>query len=424
MYRSSASTHRRAAIVLGAVLATGAAACSSSGTTSTAGTSGATATGGANKTVTVGILTDATGPAASANKTSIDGVKAGTYYAARNGYTIKYVIGDTATNPTTTLQVAQKLVTQDHVDAVIAVSAVTQLASTYLTSRGIPVVGAGEDGDEWITSKNMFSVFGALNSTKLATTFGLILKQLGATNLGSLGYGISPGSAENAKGNAASAEAAGLTVGYLNAQFPFGSTNVAPVAIAMKNGGVDSFTASTDPNTAFSLITALKNEGVKLKASVLATGYGTDLLQAGAGALAAAQNVYFVMTWEPFDMNTAATKQMSGDLKSAGFATTQATYAQYAGYTSVGLLVRALDGAGSNPSHAAIISSLSKITDWNSMGLFGSLKVNINDRSSFVSGPNNCFWLMRLEGKDFKPVAGALPTCGTVIPGKTVSAGS
>ena len=122
------------------------------------------------------------------------------------------------------------------------------------------------------------------------------MKSQGVTNLGALGYGVSPVSAETAKGDAASAKHAGLKVGYLNANFPFGSTNVAPVAIDMKNDGVDGFTAATDPNTAFSLITALKNQGVDIKASVLATGYGSDLTQAGPGALEAAQNVNFVMT--------------------------------------------------------------------------------------------------------------------------------
>jgi branched-chain amino acid transport system substrate-binding protein len=71
------------------------------------------------------VFADITGPAASGNKTVEAGVKAGTYYAARNGYKVKYVVGDTATNPTTALSVAQKFVTQDHVLAVIASSAIT-----------------------------------------------------------------------------------------------------------------------------------------------------------------------------------------------------------------------------------------------------------------------------------------------------------
>lgn len=245
------------AVVLASVLL--AAGCSSSKSGGSPGaSSGGASSGGANKSVTIGVLTDVTGPAASGNKTAVHGVQAGTYYAARNGYRIKYVVGDTATNPTTTLSVAQKLVTQDKVSAVVAVSALTFAAANYLTARGIPVVGAGQDGPEWLTAKNMFSVFGALDTTKVATTTGTFFKMQGVTNLGAIGYSVSPISSEAAKASAESAKQAGIKVGYLNARFPFGSTNVAPVALAMKAAGVNGFTATVDPNTSFALISALR----------------------------------------------------------------------------------------------------------------------------------------------------------------------
>ena len=404
------------------VLALVAAGCSSSESTSNSGASGATAA--TEKTFTVGLLTDLSGPAASANVTSVDGVKAGTYYASRNGYKIKYVVADTATNPVTATAAARKLVTQDHVGAVIAVSALTRLAAPYLTAQGIPVVGIAADGPEWLTAKNMFSVFGALNTTKVATTFGDFMKSRGVTTFGGLGYGVSPVSAENAKGNAASAKAVGIKVGYLNANFPFGSTDVGPVTLDMKTAGVDGFTASTDPNTAFALISGLKQQGVTLKAALLAAGYGSDLTQAGPRALAEAQNVYFVLPAEPFAMQTAATKQMTADLKSAGIDTSQATTGQYAGYLSMVLLVRALNGAGPEPSNASMVQSLTNVHDWNGAGLLGDQKVDINNRTDFVAGPNNCFWATKLEGKEFTPVAGQTPICGQVVPGVTVSSSS
>ncbi|MGF7233398.1 MAG: ABC transporter substrate-binding protein, partial [Frankia sp.] len=158
---------------------------------SSASSGGGTSTTG-GKTFTIGLLTDVTGPASSGNKSSIEGVKAGTFYAARNGYTIKYVVGDTTSSPTATLAVAQKFVTQDHVSAVIAISSLTFGASAYLTAHNVPVVGAGEDGPEWITSKNMFSVFGALHTTKVATTSGKFFKSQGVTNLAAIGYSVSP----------------------------------------------------------------------------------------------------------------------------------------------------------------------------------------------------------------------------------------
>ncbi|MGF7238703.1 MAG: ABC transporter substrate-binding protein [Frankia sp.] len=398
-----------------------AAGCGSSGSSGSATSSGPSTK--ANKTITIGLLTDRSGPAASGNKTSVEGVKAGAVLAAREGYTIKYIVADTATNPATALSAAQKLVTQNHVTAVIAHSALTFAASTYLTSHGIPVVGAAEDGPEWITAKNMFSVFGAIHSTKVSTTQGLFFKMQGVTNLAALGYSISPTSSEAAKAAQVSAQKAGIKVGYLNSKFPFGSTNVAPIALEMKKAGINGFTASTDPNTAFSLITALRQQGVDIKAALLPTGYGGDLIQAGPGALKAAQNVYFVLGYEPIEMQTAATKQFAADLKSSG-TTGEPTFAMYNGYVSVGLLLQGLKGAGADPTHASLIASLSTIHAFTALGLFGSHKLDINDRTNLVNGVDNCAWITKLEGSTFTLVKGATPICGSEIRGVTVAPSS
>ena len=55
--------------------------------------------------------------------------------------------------------------------------------------------------------------------------------------------------------------------------------------------------------------------------------------------------MYFSLGFEPIEMQTAATKQFASDLKAAGVSG-QATSAEYNGYTSIGLLVRALKAAG------------------------------------------------------------------------------
>jgi ABC-type branched-subunit amino acid transport system substrate-binding protein len=380
-----------------------AAACSSSSSTGSSS--------GGGHTYTVGVLTDLTGLAASGNKTSPQGVQAGAVYASKQGYTIKYVVADTATSPSGALTAAQKLVQQDHVFAVIAVSSLAFSAAPFLTSQGVPVLGVAEDGSEWITSKNMFSTFGYLDPTIVSTTYGQYFKMEGATNVGSLGYGISPSSAESAKGAAASAQAVGLKAGYLNANFPFGSTNVEPVALAMKSAGVDGVTAAADPNTNFALITALRQSGASPKVGVFATGYGGDLQSAGPGAQQTAQGLSFFLPWEPIEMNTPATQQFQSALKSIGI-TAGPTYAEYAGYTSIALLVQGLQGAGSNPSQSALINSLSRITNFNAAGLLGSHTLNLTQRVGTL-GVDNCYWFVKYSGSTFQPVAGALPLCGT-----------
>jgi ABC-type branched-subunit amino acid transport system substrate-binding protein len=413
-----------------AVLAMVAGACGSSskssngsgGSATSTGAAGATGSGG--KTIKVGILTDSSGPAASGNKTSVQGVQAGAVLASQNGYTIKTYVGDTQTSPGAALTAAKRMVEQDHVDVVIAVSALAFGAAPYLTGKGVPVVGAAEDGPEWITAKNMFSVIGALDSTKVSTVYGSFFKMEGVTTVGALGYSISPSSAEAAKGAGVSAQNAGLKVGYVNANFPFGSTNVQPVALAMKSAGVDGFTATVDPNTGFALITALRQDGVNLKVALLPTGYGGDLLQAGPGALSSGQGVYFYTSFEPVEMHTAATNQLQSDLRSIGI-TTDPTYAEYVGYASVALLVDALKANGGDTSHAGLISALAGVKNFDAEGLYGNNGFDLAyaDRTT-TGGARPCIYVAKLTGSTFHLVTGADPICGTVIPGKSVSASS
>lgn len=401
-----------------------AAGCSSSkhastgGSGSTTPSSGSTSSGG-GETITVGVLTDLTGPAASGNKTSPIGAQAGAVIAKADGFNIKIVQADSQTSPSAVLTAAKTLVEQDHVNVVLAVSALTFGAADYLTQQGIPVVGVAEDGSEWTTHANMFSAYGFQDSTKVSTTFGDFMKMEGVTTVGTLGYGISPQSANAAKGSGASAIAAGLKAPYVNANFQFGGTNVAPVALQMKADGVDGFTSTTDPNTSFALVTALRQAGVNIKVALLPDGYGGDLLQAGPGALQSGQGVYFSLSFEPVEMHTAATAKFQNALKQVGV-TGDPTYGEYSGYAAMALLVQALQSAGSNPSSAAIISALNGITSFNAWGLFGSESIGMSDRAATATGVNSCLWMAKLQGSGFVTVPGADPICGSVVAGKTV----
>jgi branched-chain amino acid transport system substrate-binding protein len=419
---------RRSRMVLAvAAVAVTAAACGSSGSSGsgpTGGSGGSGASGStgakATKTYTVGLLVDDTGIAASGQKHVEDGMKAAISIVAKQGYNIKYVVADTQSSPAGALSAAQSLVQRQHVFAVIAHSALFFAAAPYLTKQNIPVIGAPQDGPEWITSKNMFATYGAIHTEKVATTGGLFLKQQGVTNLGSVGYSISPSSAEASKTSALSAQAVGLKAGYVNSKFPFGSTDVQPIALAMKDAGIDAVTPEVDPNTSFALITALRNAGVDLKVALLPIGYGVDLLQAGPGTLKAAQNVYFSLTYEPVELHTKATEAFVAALKATG-GTTAPGLPTYDGYASILMLVQGLQGAGANPTQASVIASLSKIHDFNPGGLYGSHPLDINDRVNLVSGPDGCEYFVKLTGSTFEPVKNADPLCGTLVPGKTVT---
>lgn len=400
-----------------------ASACSSTAK-SAAGTAGGSGSSG-GKTYTLGVITDLTGVASSAELTTPIGVKAGVGLANSEGYHIKYVVADAGSSPSGALAAAQKLVDQDHVFAVIAVSGLTFSAAPFLASHGIPVIGSATDGTEWITDRNMFSVFGTEDYTKVSTTEGQIFKLLGITNVGIIGYGIVPSAAESAKGGAVSAQDAGIKVGYLDANFPFGGTNVQPAVLAMKSAGVDGYTGSVEENTSFAVVEALHQAGLSLKASVLAVGYGADLYSAGPGAEQAAQGVYFTLSYEPVEMHTAATARLQNALKTYAGATGDPSLNEYIGYSSVDGFVTGLKAAGPNPTQASLINAMLGIRSYDAAGLYGTHSVGFAmDQRGQVAGADNCSWLVKYEGSTFQLVSGADPICGTNIPGKTVSGSS
>jgi branched-chain amino acid transport system substrate-binding protein len=393
------------------------AGCSSSKSTPSA--AGGASAGGA-PTITVGVLTDITGLGGS--PTVLKGIQAGVGVAGSEGYRIKYVVGDTQSTPTGALTAAQKLVEEDHVFAVIAISGLTFAAAPFLTAHNIPVVGVADDSTEWITSRNMFSVIGTEDYSKVISTYGEFFKGVGATRIGTVGYSVAPSAKEAAKGAAVSAESAGLSAPYVNPDFPFGSTNVGPVAIAMKNAGVNGFTTAVTPNINYLLLTALKQQGATLKGALLPSGYGGDLDAAGKAAQQAAQGVYFLTGQEPIEMHTPATEALQRAFRTYTDVTGDPTYAEYWGYESIDGLVTGLKAAGSPPSQKSFTDAMLSIRSYNPAGLYGDQSIGFAmDQRGQAAGVNNCFWITQYVGDTFHLVPGMDPLCGSILPGKTVS---
>lgn len=412
--------HQRIAAGLLALFALLAAACSSSSSspTTTTGSGGS----GSSHVFTLGVLTDLTGPAASGNKTSPMGVQAGVALAKSEGYTVKYVVADTGTNPTQALSAAQQLVQQDHVDAVVSVSSLTFSAAPWLTQQGVPVVGVAEDGPEWMTSTNMFSVFGPLDTTKVTTTPGSFFKLEGATNVGSLGYSVSPASSESAQAVGISVTEAGLKAGYVNGAFPFGGTNVQPVAIRDEVGRHRRLCFRDRPQH---LVRAAhrpqagggQREGRRppdrLRRGPRAGGPQRD--PGGPGRLL------------PLDLRAGRDAHRGNPAVPAdaleGRGHPRPDVRGVRGLHVRGALPRRPEGGRRRPDvQPAGQRVLAGLKAFNAAGLLGSHTLDMGQRTGIVNGPGNCFYMTKASGGSFLLVQGADPICGTVIPGKTVSA--
>lgn len=424
------NTTRWAALAAAVVLAAGCSSSKPSGTSNssrTSNSSGSPSTSSASGTsnvsttsYTIGVLTDLTGVLANTQHSVPDGVRGAIGLYNSQGYSLKYVLADTGTTPAGALSAAQKLVEQDHVFAVILISGIGFAAAPYLTAHNIPVIGANIDSTEWITSRNMFSVFGTANYSEVFTTTGKLLSLLGAKNFAAVGYSVSPASAAAAKSAALSAQLAGVKVGYQNTQFPFGSTNVGPAVIAMKSAGVDSFIGELEQSTSFAIINGLRQAGDTLKAPIMAAGYGGDLRSAGPATDLAAQGSYFVLGYEPIELHTAATEQFANAMKTyAGVSADQITFEQYHAYASVVAFVDGLKLAGAHPTQAQFINAMLGIRSFDAAGLYGSNPIGFAMDQRGSATTSNCTYVVKWVGSSFELVPGAEPICGSLVPGKS-----
>ena len=398
--------------VLVVAACTALAACGSSGGSGSSGSPGpgSSPAAGGSKTITIGFVTDLTGAASSGFLTSKLGIDA---YLNRinaaggvNGYKIKYVLADDTSTPTGALTAVQKLVQQDNVFAIVEDSSDFFGAEPYALAQGIPVVGSAIDGPYWGDPKdtNLFASVGATNEDYTNLAAGKFMKSQGVTKCASLGYASSPSSALAAAGFIKSCQIAGLKSGYLNTQFPFGSTNVGPIALAMKAAGVNGLFLPTVPSTSFALIVALRLLGVKLKAALLPTGYGGDLL-ASKPAVQAAQGVDFETIGAPAEADTPATIQRAADLAAVGVKT-DPTFAEQEAYLALTAFVAGLRAAGPSPTRQSFMTAMAKITNYDAGGLLAPEKISFRN----YAPATGCLWVAQLRGSSFYTMPGT-PIC-------------
>ena len=201
------------------------------------------------------------------------------------------------------------------------------------------------------------------------TQFGDFLKEHGGTVLGSYGYGISPSSSRAAIGTADSFKHAGGKVGVLDTTVPFGSVDFTSEALVAKQKGVNAMVPAMDANSNYALATALKQAGVKLKATLYATGYQPDVIHSPAWTTL--QGDYFLSLFRPWSLPNAGTQQMQAAMeKYAHFTKTQfPTFGQYEAWAGADLMIKGLQMAGPNPTHAAVIKDLRSLKSYNVNGL-------------------------------------------------------
>jgi branched-chain amino acid transport system substrate-binding protein len=376
--------------------------------------------------ITLALITPLTGP--SAPETSND--PAG--FLARidlqnaqggvNGHKLVPLVIDDQTNPSTIATAVQEA--DSKAFGIVSASPLFFLAAKYPQQAGVPVTGSYTDGQEWGEPPytNMFaSDLGSLNPTLPVNTLeGKILKKFGGTMLGTYGYSISPSSSREAVATARSFQHAGGKVGVVDTSLPFGSESFSAPALVAKEKHVDALFPTMIDASNFALATAFKQAGVPIKSAVFATGYDPSVVHSPAWANL--QGDYFLSIYRPFSLPNAGTEQMAAALqKYQHFSKTHfPTLFQYEAWAGADLMIKGLQMAGPNPTHAGVIRALRSITSYDANGL---LPNPIDYATTFGHDPpQQCVWVLRAHTDGFVPTS-SKTICGTDIPGtSTVNA--
>ncbi len=335
-----------------------------------------------------------------------------------NGRKINLSVVDDQTNPTLTATAVQSAISNGAL-GIVANSPFFFEGAKYAQQAGVPVTGNSSDGPEWGEQPytNMFDAFRGSEDPKVPVNsiYGDFLKAHGGTTIGSYGYGVSPLSAEEAKGAAESFQRAGGKVGVLDTSVPFGGVDFTSQALVAGQKHVDALLPTLDDSSNFALVTALEQAGVKLKAVLFSVGYEPSVVHSPVWP--SLQGTYFLSLARPFSLPNAGTEQMAAALtKYAHFTKSEfPSYGQDLAWLGCDLMIKGIHGAGQNPSRSGVVKALRSIKFYNGNGL---LPININFSTVFGHDLPQCAWVLKAEKSGFVPIS-SKPTCGTDYAGTT-----
>ncbi len=270
------------------------------------------------------------------------------------------------------LTAAQDLVQNRDVFGVINNSSFAFLSYRYLKDAGVPMVGGGFDGT-YYGEKGNEGILSALGNS--APFSGLaydnltkLMKKAGAKKLAGVAYGASASSSASAKTTVNIAgPAQGLDPVYLNTTVEFGTSDVGPLVLGIKNAGADAAYMPMVASSNIALVQGLEQNGVDMKFNALMTGYGQPLLDSPA-AKTLKPNTYFMQTYKPVEVNDKATKQFQADLKKVGI-TGVPDYGKYTGYITCDLAITALEQMGKNVTREDFAPKFRELGKYDAAGL-------------------------------------------------------
>jgi branched-chain amino acid transport system substrate-binding protein len=230
-----------------------------------------------------------------------------------------------------------------------------------------------------------------------------------------LAYGAASSSVSTAKAFMAYAvPGVGLDPTYTNTSVDFGTADVGPLVLGIKNAGVDAVYLPMAAATNIAVAQGLQQNGVDMKATILATGYGQDFLDSPAAA-ALPSSAIFSAPGKPVELKDPATKRFQADLKKYAKVTGVPDFGQYSGYEIGDFTVASLLKAGATPTRQSLIDGSHSIGSYDAAGL-ACAPVDVSLAARGKTPPTTCGYFVQIKNGKFVPY----PKNGKPITGKLV----
>jgi branched-chain amino acid transport system substrate-binding protein len=320
--------------------------------------------------------------------------------------------------------IAQHMVQSQHVFLVVNDSGAAFQTYRALEGFGVPMIDYGGNTYEGDPANQNLVIPTAGNiNMNPNTTYDLgvkIMKAMGATKIAAVGFAtaFSPGSHAIAINTEQDATAQGLKAAYLNDTLGISTASLGPVILGIKNSGADGLIVPMQVSTTLSLITGLRQAGVKMKSVVGLQGYGQDLLKPSVAGILGPEDV-FQTQWAPVELNTSATKQFQSALQQYGHLTGIPGFGAYTGYQTCQLAITGIQHAGNPPTRAAFMPGLRALKTVNP-GNLDCAPVDISTQNYGKTPSQTCDWFVYVkDGHWAVNPQSQQPWLSTVIPSST-----
>ena len=376
--------------------------CSNAQVRASAGGSGAP--GVTPDSIIVGSLANITGPLSSDFAPVVNGVQA--YFAMINSQGgvdgRRLMLGyqeDDQGSGSTDLALAQKLVEQDHVFAVVGVGTPFFAGAQYLAHEGVPTFGYQVSAD-WQDGPTLFASYGSvLDYTTSDPEYAYLARQLHSQSVGVVSYGV-PQSAAACQAAATGMRGFGLNVSYTDFDFPFGSDPTIDV-LQLKAHHVDLLLTCLDVTGNVAFARAISQNGLTMHQLWL-SGYDRSTLQQ-YGALM--NGVYFMLDHVPFEAVTAFPGKYPGIEK---YIRTMQRYepsftydeVALAGWVSADQFVTGLKAVGRNLTQRKLVAAINKETAFTGDGVTTPINWTVSHTQAL---PPYCATYVVTENSKFVP---------------------